>query len=281
MCGKREKARFKLNATGAEGRVSVEFKRPQRNGNRKKERKKIYWKKRAKSKEISNQDCIVKDDVKERTEKKIQHTIVSGMSNMRVKGRIEGTPIEWKIDTGAKRTFVSKGTFASILEKPTLGRVSATYVVADGRTLDCAGEATMVLVFGDDAFEHPVIVRDVKHNLLGEDFFKRFRCGWDHDEKSFIIKGVKVPLGGSDEEGSGRVIALESTVVPAGGKALVPSGLTGRNRTNSGEYLGVLTPERLFMERYGLAIARTLVDSKNAVIYTRIFNPKEEDVKIY
>lgn len=25
----------------------------------------------------------------------------------------------------------------------------------------------------------------------------------------------------------------------------------------------------------------TLVDSKNAVIYTRIFNPKEEDVKIY
>lgn len=93
-----------------ESRVSVEFKRPQRNVNRKKERKKIYWKKCAKSKENSNQDGIVKDDVKERTEKKIQHTIVAGMSNMRVKGRIEGTPIEWKIDTEAKRTFVSKGT---------------------------------------------------------------------------------------------------------------------------------------------------------------------------
>lgn len=35
------------------------------------------------------------------------------------------------------------------------------------------------------------------------------------------------------------------------------------------------------MKRYGLALARTLIDSKNAVIYTRIFNPKEEDVKIY
>lgn len=176
---------------------------------------------------------------------------------------------------------MSRETFASILEKPTLGPVSATYVVADGRTLNCAGEATMILIFGDDAFEHSVIVGDVKHNLLGEDFIERFRCGWDHDEKSFIIKGVKVPLGGSDEEGPGRVIALESTVVPAGGEALVPSGLTGCSRTNSGEYLGVLTPERPFMERYGLAIARTLVDSKNAVIYTRIFNPKEEDVKIY
>lgn len=124
---------------------------------------------------------------------------------MRVKGRIEGTHIEWKIDTGAKRTFVSKETFASILEKPTLGRVSATYVVADGRTLDLPGEAKIVLIFGDNTFELPVIVEDVKHNLLGEEFIERFRCGWDHDEKSFIIKGVKVPLGGSDEEGPGRV----------------------------------------------------------------------------
>lgn len=147
--------------------------------------------KTCKSKENSNQDGIVKDDVKGRTEKKIQHTTVAGMSNMRVKGKIEGTPIEWKIDTGAKRTFVSKETFASILEKTTLGRVSATYVVVDGRTLDCAGEATMVLIFGDDTFEHPVIVGDVKHNLLGEDFIERFRCGWDHDEKSFIIKVSK------------------------------------------------------------------------------------------
>lgn len=71
------------------------------------------------------------------------------------------------------------------------------------------------------------------------------------------------------------MIALESTVVPAGGEALVPSGLTGRNRTHSGEYLGVLTPEIPFMDSYGLAIARALVDSKNSVIYTRIFNPKD------
>lgn len=35
------------------------------------------------------------------------------------------------------------------------------------------------------------------------------------------------------------------------------------------------------MERYGFSIARILVDSKNALIYTRIFNPKEEDVTIY
>lgn len=118
MCGKREKARFKLNATDAEGRVPVGFKRPQRNGNRKKERKKIYWKKAEKSKVNSNQNRDVKDDAKEKTEKKIQHSVVAGMSNMRVKGRFEGTPIEWKIDTGAKRTFVSKKILLASWKNP-------------------------------------------------------------------------------------------------------------------------------------------------------------------
>lgn len=36
----------------------------------------------------------------------------------------------------------------------------------DGRTLYFAVEATMALNFGDDAFEHPVIVGDKKLNLL-------------------------------------------------------------------------------------------------------------------
>lgn len=76
------------------------------------------------------------------------------------------------------------------------------------------------------------------------------------------------------------MISLESTDVPTGGEALVLSGFTGRNRTNAGENFGVTTLKRPFMERYGLVIERTLVDSKNAAINTRIFYPREEDVKI-
>jgi hypothetical protein len=37
--------------------------------------------------------------------------------------------------------------------------------------------------------------------------------------------------------------------------------------------LGILTPERPFMERYGLALATTLVDAANEVAYARVFNP--------
>lgn len=78
------------------------------------------------------------------------------------------------------------------------------------------------------------------------------------------------------------MISLESTVVPTGGETLVLSGFTGRNRTNcTEENLGVPTLKRPFVERYGLIIERTLVDSKNAMIYSRIYNPREENVKIY
>lgn len=66
---------------------------------------------------------------------------------------------------------MSNETFGSILGKPTLGPVSATYVVADGRTVDCAGESTMVLIFGN-----LVIVGYKRHNLIGEVFILRFCC---------------------------------------------------------------------------------------------------------
>lgn len=68
----------------------------------------IEKKNRWKGKVNSNQDYNVKDDVKGRTQKKIQHTVVAGKSNMKVNRRIEGTPLERKKDTGANRIFVTK-----------------------------------------------------------------------------------------------------------------------------------------------------------------------------
>lgn len=58
--------------------------------------------------------------------------------------------------TGAKRTFVSRETYESILDKPQLKPVTTMNVVADGRKVDC--EAVMVLTFGEIVYEHPVIV---------------------------------------------------------------------------------------------------------------------------
>jgi hypothetical protein len=45
--------------------------------------------------------------------------------------------------------------------------------------------------------------------------------------------------------------------------------------------LGILTHERPFMERYGMALARTLVDAANEIVYARVFNPGTSDVTVY
>jgi hypothetical protein len=69
------------------------------------------------------------------------------------------------------------------------------------------------------------------------------------DESCFIIKGSRIPLGGSSERGRARrVVALENVMVPAGHEAVIKSGLTNQSKIhiNSGS-LGILTPERPFM----------------------------------
>lgn len=88
-------------------------------------------------------------------------------------------------------------------------------------------------------------------------------------------------MGGFDEEGFGRLILLELIVVLIGGEILVFFGFIGCNRMNIEENFGVFMFKRFFVEWYGLIIERILVDFKNVMIYSRIYNFREENVKIY
>ena len=158
---------------------------------------------------------------------------VKGLASMVVVGQIEGTAVEWKIDTGAKSTFITNETFDLILDKPVLQPMDSTYIVANGQKLKCLGKAVMSITFGEGVFEQEVVVGGVRNNLIGEDFIATYRCTWDHDESSFIIKGSRIPLEGPDGEMSGRVIALETVLVPPGHEAdtigLDQSGLSQRD----------------------------------------------------
>jgi predicted aspartyl protease len=52
-----------------------------------------------------------------------------------VQGRIEGVLADWKIDTGAKSTFITKEAFDLIVDKPVFRPVVNTYVTANGQIL--------------------------------------------------------------------------------------------------------------------------------------------------
>ena len=124
---------------------------------------------------------------------------VGSTSGMLVRGQIEGVPIDWKIDTGAKSTFITKESYDMMLEKPTLSEMDSSYVTANGQKLKCYGQANMNITFGDHVYPHVVVVGGVRNNLIGEDFIIAYRCNWDHDESSFIIKGSRIPLGDGKE----------------------------------------------------------------------------------
>jgi hypothetical protein len=71
-------------------------------------------------------------------------------------------------------------------------------------------------------------------------------------------------------------------MVPAGHEVVIKSGLTNQSKIHSNSSsLGILTPELPFMEHYGLALAKTLVDAANEVVYARVFNPGTSDVTVY
>lgn len=72
-----------------------------------------------------------------------------GESDIRVKGLIKETAVEWKIDTGTTNTFISEEVYLSILpqNRPVLEQVRKQFATADGRLLNVIGTAIMILTF--------------------------------------------------------------------------------------------------------------------------------------
>ena len=86
-------------------------------------------------------------------------------------------------------------------------------------------------------FKHEVVVGGVRNNLI-EDFISTYRCTLDHDESSFVVGGRRIPLDESSEGRSGRVIALETALIPAGHEAVIKSSLTNRAPHREKKFLG-------------------------------------------
>ena len=125
---------------------------------------------------------------------------VKSMASMVIQGQVEDTPVDWKIATSARSTFITSGTFDLIIDKPILRPVDSNYIAANGQKVKCLGKAVMSLTFGNTVFEHEVTVGGVRNNLI-EDFITAYRCVWDHDESCFIIKGGRIPFGWIQREG--------------------------------------------------------------------------------
>lgn len=189
---------------------------------------------------------------------------VHGNSSMAVKGMIQGTPLTWKVDSGARRTFITEDTFLEITpeERPVLEPSRTRFEAADGNEITVlVGTAVMLLTFDDASIEFRVFVGKIKTNLLGRDFITNFKCHWDYDNWTFLINNTPCTEGKdspSETFVSSRVVSVETVTIPPMHEAIMKSKLTRKTSPVD----GVSVPEQHFLYSHKLALARVLVDAR-------------------
>ena len=172
---------------------------------------------------------------------------------MKISGKVCGHPVSWKIDSGAKRTFLTFDTYMSIRKKlrPGLKEITRDFITADGNTLLCDGECVLVMTFGDTDIFFPVIVGRVSQNLLGEDFIRHFKCNFDHDNNEFIIcKGGFSSPGDKSRKPKrwARVVTIDNIEIPAQSETVIP--VEFKDKPISGP--GFLVPNPKLVDHYEL-----------------------------
>ena len=206
-------------------------------------------------------------------------------AGMMISGRLYNVPMKWKVDSGARSTFITLDTYDKIPVKhrPVLQPTKHKFCTANGQEIKCKGEGLMTLEIGGKELFFIVMVGDVTSNLLGEDFIRHFECNFDFSSHEFVIH-----LGGQLEHQQKQIhklqkfVTTETCFIPAGHESICDIKIKYRGQVFDGsdDNLGILTPERKFVQSHGLAVARTLVDTSSSAVFARILNPGETTVKI-
>ena len=222
---------------------------------------------------VTHTDLKVKTDVWSKSGE--DQVIVRGKPVMKVNGLVEGTPVDWKIDTGAVNTFITEEVYYSILplDRPVLEQVRKKFKTADGRELNTIGTAKMILTFEDMNIYFRVFVGGVQCNLLGQDFMTKFQGQWNYDNNSLSLNFGNINLSEETEQ-SCLIVSVENSVIPPRHESVLKSKLV--SKTNIKE--GILVPMKQFVHSNGLAVAHALVNPGNDFVYVRIFNPGDSEI---
>ena len=100
---------------------------------------------------------------------------------MLIFGSLYNVPVEWKVHTGARNTFITIDTHDKIPQrfKPDLKYTKRKFCTASGQEIRCKGKGLIALKLGGKELYFVVTNGDVTSNLLGEDFIRHSECNFD------------------------------------------------------------------------------------------------------
>lgn len=144
---------------------------------------------------------------------------------MVISGSLYGNPVKWKVDSGARNTFITMDTYNKIPMKhrPELKTTKHKFCTANGQEIKCKGERLMTLELAGKELFFIVLVGDVTSNLLDEDFIRHFKCYFDFSSHEFVIQlGEKVEPDQKQGHKLQKFVAAVTCYIPARHEIICP-----------------------------------------------------------
>ena len=194
---------------------------------------------------------------------------------------MNGFPVTFTADTGAKRTIVSTRVFKQINPHacPVVYKTDRL-VGAGGAPIKDVGQTKLDISLGPLQVTRDIMVADIEDDaLLGYDILKG-QNGRPADillsQNRILLDGMEIPIFQVGKIGKARrVVVAENMTVPGHAEAVVSvykERFEANDDDTEADY--VVEPNQLFKERYPLQMATTLVNLNEApTCKVRVLNP--------
>lgn len=175
---------------------------------------------------------------------------------------VENVVHKFLVDTGSVASILSKNVFMTLKNRPVLVETDLSLTAADGGRLNILGTVDLHFNLGNYSFCHEFIVAEIDdlNGILGMDFLEQ------HDVKIHIAQGIlmfadqqQVQLDKDYSPVCARVKLSKRVVIPPDSEVIIPGYAVGVKDTSVNN---IVEPFQ-FLQKKGLLVARTLVNSEN------------------
>ncbi|VDI66243.1 Hypothetical predicted protein [Mytilus galloprovincialis] len=206
-----------------------------------------------------------------------------------IEGHVQGTEVNFTVDTGASRTVLSRRAFQQIpFAKRPLLKKSNMLASADGKPLHELGKAIFDIKLGDLPFEIEVVVAEIEDEaLLGLDVLMKADCGPANLRLSdgiMLLGDTSIPCQQIGlPERVRKIRVADNFSIPPRNEMLIDVFI---DRYEDDQILGsfdfVLDPTEDILQRYPVVMAPTIVNiEKDVTSLVRILNPFDTEFTLY
>ncbi|KAK6181451.1 hypothetical protein SNE40_009297 [Patella caerulea] len=156
-------------------------------------------------------------------------------------------------------------------------------MTASGGRLSVYGQVMLNLKLGGYEFEHAFLLADIENDcILGVDFLSKYGCDVLLSKQKMVVRGQSITcfscIADGDMNSSCKVVIQDKCTIPPSSEVIVKGCLTG---TIPIQAVGVIEPRENFISKYGLMVAKVLVDPFRGSVPVRIMNLSDKPCTLY